>query len=182
MVSGLVSHSFKLFGSNTMKTVFLPLVIALSVATFADAQQIVKLPNTSVVVVKSTEEIDAKNARAGQEFIFAVAADVNVDGHTLISSGAPVIGTVANAEEQGAIGKGAKLSITLRSVTAVDGQNVQLTGDFVASGDSKTGEKVALGVIICPLLLLGKGKPAVIASGTQVRALTVGDYNIKVST
>lgn len=140
----------------------------------------VTIPNSTIVVVKTQSQLASDQLRTGQEVLFVVAADVEVRGQTVVKAGAPVIGFVQESKEAGMVGTAGKVVINVQSVTAVDGTNIALTGQFSAAEKSQVGGTVAVGVILCPLALLHQGKEGVIPVGAQIRAMTVGNYEIEV--
>lgn len=142
------------------------------------AEETVILPNSSLVVVKTQEELSGETLTVGEEVVCNVAMDVKKKGQTLIKSGTPVFCKVDDAEDTGMVGAGGKLSISLQYTTAVDGTIVQLSGSFKAKGDDDTGTSVGIGVILCPLALLMQGDEAVIPAGAETRAFTLGEYEI----
>lgn len=148
------------------------------VSSFIFAQDKIKIPASTVVVVKSTRQLSSKQLKTGQEVILTVATNVNVKGNTVIKAGSPVISLVETAESAGMVGQAGRLTISIQSTTAVDGSNVSLSGNFYTKGESKTGESVAVGVILCPLALLCKGEEGDIPAGAQARALTMGEYDV----
>lgn len=153
-------------------------VLLMCLSLYAQERTVI-LPNSTLVVVKTVHEYNADNLKTGQEVMCAVAVDVNVDGDILIKAGSPVFCRVEEASATGMVGKGGNLIIALENTVAVDGRNVALSGSFRALGESSTGEKVAVGVILCPLALLCKGDEATIPVGAQTRAFTIGEAKIK---
>lgn len=149
--------------------------------SIAAAQQTVKIPASTVVVVKSQNALESGKLKTGQEVVLMVAADVLVKGLKVIKAGTPVVAIVESAESAGMVGQGGKMSISLQSTTAVDGTTIALSGNFFSKGESKTGESVAVGVILCPLALLCKGEEGDIPAGAQTRALTIGESEVTVS-
>lgn len=145
------------------------------------AQKVVKLPASTVVVVRTANALDSDKLKAGQTVILDVAVDVSIKGSVLIKAKTPAVGIVEDAESAGIVGQAGKLTVSVQSTTAVDGTTVALTGNFYSKGESKTGESVAVGVILCPLALLCKGEEGGIPAGAQARALTIGEYEITVS-
>jgi len=144
----------------------------------------ITLKNSTVVVVRSSGQISSAQYKTGQEVILAVAQDVKVrsDGElvTVISAGSPVYATVQESKKGQMAGGAGSIIIGLNSTTAVDGSNIGLSGALSNSADSEVGATVAVGVILCPLFLLNKGDDGTIPVGAQLRAMTVGDYEIKV--
>ena len=148
-------------------------------ATSAWAQMIA-IPNGAVVVVKTTTEIKGNTLQVGQMITdLAVAMPVKVNDVVVIKAGTPVIAQVTTAEENGMVGQAGKISISLQSTTAIDGTMVPLTGALNTKADSEMGGTVAASVILCPLFLLNKGDEAVIPSGHQSRAMTLGKISVE---
>lgn len=137
-----------------------------------------RLRNGTVVVIKTQEQLSGGKLKAGQEVVLVVAMPVVVDGVTVIPAGASATGFVQDAEGSQMAGVGGNLTISLRSVTAIDGTSVPLSGQFLAKGEDQVGRNVAVGVILCPFILLDKGGDAVIPTGAETRGLTIGDYDI----
>ena len=162
------------------KTVYIISLVLLSVA-FVLPQEAVKMPASSVVVVKSKNKLSSKQLKTGQEIVLFVATDVMIKGKKVIKANAPVVCLVEDAESAGMVGQAGKLTISIQSTTAVDGTTVALSGNFFTKGESKTGTSVAVGVVLCPLALLCKGDEGDIPAGAQARALTVGEYEIAVT-
>lgn len=158
--------------------IVLGLICVLFFSPFAQ-EKIITLPNATLVVVKTTEEFSADNLKTGQEITCKVALDVVIDEEVLIKAGAPVFCVVEDASAAGMVGQGGNLIISIQNTVAVDGKSIALTGNFRTKGESSTGEKVAIGVILCPLALLCKGDEASVAIGAQTRAFTIGDFKIK---
>jgi hypothetical protein len=160
---------------KTLITFFLALSLVLSLSF---SQQKVILPASTVVAVKTLNRIASDNIKAGQEIVLTIAADVTVKGVKVIKAGTAAVGMVESAESAGMVGTAGKLTISIQSTTAVDGTNITLSGNLYSKGDSKTGESVAAGVILCPLALLCKGEEGDLPAGFQTRALTIGEYEI----
>jgi hypothetical protein len=161
-------------------------VFALLGANLAEAQpfgsEAVRLRNGSVVSVKTQEQLSGGKLKAGQEVIFTVSMPVAVNGTVVIPAGTAVSGFVQDAEGSQMAGVGGQVTIALRSTTAVDGTSVPLSGQFIAKGDDQVGRNVAVGVILCPFILLDKGGEGVIPAGAETRAMTIGDYDIAIPT
>lgn len=158
--------------------VFVMLAMSWSVAGAAT----VTLQANSIVVVKTTGELSSKKITTGQPLTgLVVAMPVKVNDQILIQAGTPVIGEVQTAEEAGMVGQAGELVVAVQMTTAVDGQNIGLTGALRSKGDSEVGGTVAVSVLLCPLALLNKGDEGVIPVGAQVRAMTLGQYKINLA-
>ncbi|MBK6734319.1 MAG: hypothetical protein IPG61_09540 [bacterium] len=161
------------------RSITMILTAAMIMAMAAQAEP-VRLPNNTVVVVKATEEISAKSVQTGQEIVLVVSSSVQVNGQTVIKAGAPVVAFVDDSKGAQMAGIAGRLALSFRSTVAVDGTTVPLTGQMVNAGDSEVGATVATGAILCPLALLNKGKTGMIASGAEVRGMSIGDFAIDV--
>ncbi len=137
------------------------------------------LQNSTVVAVKTTNQLSTTQVRVGQEIIFIVAADVKVDGEVLIKAGAPAYGIVQDSKNQQMAGIAGSIVVSVNSTVAVDGTTIALSGAFSNAGESEVGTTVAVGVILCPLALLNKGDAGIIPVGAQIRTMTVGSYDIE---
>lgn len=144
------------------------------------AQKKVKLASGSLVVVKTLETYSSEKVKVGQEVVLSVAMPVVVGEDTLINIGAPVFSIIQDAESSGMVGSGGEILISFLNTLAIDGTSIPLSGTMTAKGESSTGEKVAIGVILCPLALLCKGESAAITPGMQARAFTAGEFFINV--
>lgn len=160
-------------------TVLTCIVCGLSPAIAEDGK--IRLPSGTVVAVRLEQMVNPEVQAIGSQVQAVVASDVQVDGVTVIKAGAAVIANVEEAEKAGSIGKGAKLTVVLRSVQAVDGTSIPLSGSYRTVGESKEGSTVALGALLCPLFLLREGDDTQLAAGAETRAMTLGEATIRVS-
>ena len=154
------------------------MVLVFSSDCFAQEQRKIKLTSQTLVVIRTSQHIDAEQFKVGATVPLDVAVDVKVDDEILIAAGAPVMAVVDDAETEGMVGQGGEISVSIQSTTAVDGTVVALTGHLRAKGESEVGGTVAVGLILCPLALLNTGEPGVIHGGRQMRAFTIGEYKI----
>ncbi len=151
------------------------LILVLSIVSASIA---VTLQNSTVVVIKTQDQLMSSKLQAGQELTFLVAAPVTVNGKTLIEAGAVAVGQVQEAKGAQMAGIAGKLAVAVQYVTAVDGTTIQLSGQFLSQGDSEVGATVAVGAILCPLALVNQGEEGMVPAGAQIRALTIGTYEI----
>jgi hypothetical protein len=159
------------------KLIVMSLVMVVAANAVAEP---VKLPNGTVVPVRATEEISTKNVQTGQEVVMVAATNVQINGVIVIKAGAPVVAFVDDAKGAQMAGIAGRLAVSFRSTVAVDGTTVPLTGQMVNAGESEVGSTVATGAILCPFALLNHGKTGIIASGAEVRAMTIGDFLVDV--
>jgi len=161
-----------------MKTMVKTLTVLL-ITTFVFAET-VTIQNSTVVAVRTINQLSTAQLSLGQEVIFNVAQDVKIKGKTVIQAGAPVYGTVQEVKGSQMAGIAGKIVVSINSTVAVDGTNIALTGSFSNAAKSQVGATVAVGVILCPLALLNKGDDGIIAVGSQKRAMTIGSFEVEV--
>lgn len=135
------------------------------------------------LVMSETISSDKKGGRkvnTGEVISLTVQADVtDIDGYVLVKQGTLVNGSITNSVKRKAAGTKGKLSFSVDFVKAVDGQSIPVNLKYDFEGKSKTALAVGAAVVVAAPLLLIKGKPAVIYSGTVFNALVVGDKKIK---
>ena len=161
-----------------MKTMVKTLTVLL-ITTFVFAET-VTIQNSTVVAVKTVNQLSTAQLSLGQEVILNVAQDVKIKGKTVIQAGAPVYGSVQEVKGSQMAGIAGKIVVSINSTVAVDGTNIALTGSFSNAAKSEVGATVAVGVILCPLALLNKGDEGIIAVGAQQRAMTIGTFEVEV--
>jgi len=166
-----------------------PLILFVTLSTFlmltgltnqvlAQQKEKVKLTSGTVVVL-SLEKAVNSDMTEGTSVDLRVVRDVTVGDKVVIKSGTLANGIITDVSSTGAVGKAGKVSIKLRSVKAVDGQEVFLKGSVDKQGDDKVVLTVILGLLCLPLLLL-HGGDASIPAGTELRAYTEQDIMIEV--
>ncbi len=157
---------------HTIKVAIVLLVASLAIAGT------ITVPNGSVIAVKSTTMLSSNQLMLGQEVIFSVAQDVKIQGQVVIRAGSPVYGSAQESKGGQMAGIAGSIVVSLHSVVAVDGTNVAISGFFSNAAKSEVGGTIAVGVILCPLALLNTGDDGIIPVGAQVRAMTMGTFDI----
>jgi len=133
------------------------------------------------IPLETTMRISSELIFPGQMIDFRVISDVKVGDKTVIAAGSIAKGQVIRAEKAKGLGKEGFLFIQLKSVKAVDGQEIFLNGGNVQQeGEDRVALAVVLGVVVCILFLLIKGKNAMIPSGYQVNASVASTTTIKI--
>ena len=148
-----------------MKTMVKTLTVLL-ITTFVFAET-VTIQNSTVVAVKTVNQLSTAQLSLGQEVIFNVAQDVKIKGKTVIKAGAAVYGSVQESKGGQMAGIAGTIVIALNSTVAVDGTNITLSGSFSNQAKSEVGATVAVGLILCPLALLNTGDDGSIPVGAQ---------------
>ena len=118
----------------------------------------------------------------GQTIDFRVKSDVKVDGKTVVAAGSIAKGQVMRAQKAKGVGKEGFVEIQIKSVTALDGQEVYLTGGNVyQEGEDKQTLSILLGIFVCILFLTIKGENAQVPPGYQVTSSVATTTTIQIS-
>ena len=169
------------------KPIFKSLAVMLSLAvlnlSFASApvEQVVVLKAGTVIPLETINVIKSDNATVGRTIDLRVTRDVEVDGQTVIPAGSIAKGQVTRSQKAKGLGKAGFLEIQIKSVTAVDGQEVYLAGGNVSEeGDDKATLAIVLGLFVCILFFFMKGKNAEIPPGFSFDSNVASTINIQV--
>ncbi len=113
------------------------------------------------IVLETLSPIRSDKLMIGQPVDFRVVRDVNVDGQTVIAAGTLAQGQVLRAQKARWLGREGRFEIQIKSVQALDGQNVFLSGgDIYREGENFQVLLIVLGVLVFPPLIFIKGKNA----------------------
>jgi hypothetical protein len=148
----------------------------------------VKLRSGTMIELETTSTVSSKQVGMGQDVMFRVIRDVEVDDKVVIQSGSTAYGKVTNHTKAKGFGKPGELRIKVDRVVAVDGSQIYVSGDEISrTGKDKKGGAIAW--LVVSLLILWifiwvpfiiKGEEAIISSGTRSMARTNGTENIEV--
>lgn len=109
---------------------------------------------------------------------FRVLNDIKVNGKTVIAVGSIAQGQITRAKKRGLMGSEGELTVTIRSVKAVDGTMVYLSGSSLSD---EGGNKLALSIVLTICCLFGfliKGGKAEIPAGTQIQGTVTSNIEI----
>ena len=169
------------------KSMFKSLAVMLSLAVLnlsfgsVPIEQAVVLKAGTVIPLETMNLIKSDNATVGRTIDLRVTRDIEVDGQIVISAGSIAKGQITRSQKAKGLGKGGFLEIQIKSVTAVDGQEVYLAGGNVSEeGDDKATLAIVLGIFICILFLFMKGKNAEIPPGFSFDSNVASTVNIQV--
>jgi len=137
------------------------------------------IPAGTVITVRLGEAVGSKISQAGQTFTASVTDPVQVDGATVIPSGASASGVIVDAKPLGRFKGGASLRIKLTSIN-VNGADRQVESSSIARTATGKGKRTAtmvgggagLGALIGGLA--GGGKGAAIGALAGAGAGTAG--------
>ncbi len=148
-----------------------------------------KIPDGTPINIESPFTYSSLHVKPKDEISFRVIDPVIVNGVTVIAQGATVTGHVERAKRGGHFGKAGLLVWTMKSVTAVDGSQIELRLAPVRQrGDSKSAKVAtqmivtgALVPLIAPVALLygfKRGGDAYIAAGKRYQVLVKGPARV----
>jgi hypothetical protein len=137
------------------------------------------IPAGTVITVRLGEAVGSKISQSGQTFTASVTDPVQVDGATVIPSGASASGVVVDAKPLGRFKGGASLRVKLTSIN-VNGADRQVESSSIARTATGKGKRTAtmvgggagLGALIGGLA--GGGKGAAIGALAGAGAGTAG--------
>ncbi|MES2265182.1 MAG: hypothetical protein V4520_00385 [Bacteroidota bacterium] len=140
------------------------------------------LPSGTSVVMETITAINSKEATVGQVLEFRIKGDIKVNNKVVIAAGSIAKGQITRTQHAKAIGKEGYIEVQIKSVTAVDGQEVYLANsNLYKEGDNKQTISIVLGVLVCVLFLFLKGKEVTIEPGYQVTASVAANTTVKVA-
>lgn len=123
------------------------------------------------ITVRTLSDVNTKNTKSGNEFEATLQSPLQVDGHTLASTGASVIGVVTNADQGGRVKGKASLTLRLARLHLANGQTVQIHTNTVTQ-QAKSGTKknlmrtgIASGAGAAIGAIAGGGRGAAIGAG-----------------
>lgn len=121
-----------------------------------------------------------KKGDIGRPIQFQVAEDVVVDGATVFRRGALATGHLADLKKAGGYGRHATLAFTFDSATAVDGQQIPVTGEIEQFRGGRTEESLESTAKTEPALgWMIKGADVFIRAGTGYDLAVTADSSIR---
>ena len=152
----------------------------------APATNSVTVPAGTRLRVRMIDGVDSDRNRVGDRFAASLDEDLVADGALVARKGTDVYGRLAESKEAGRLAGKSELKLELTDILINGVAQPLVTGDYQATGDSRTGDTAkkvgggaALGAIIGAIA--GGGKGAAIGAGvgagagTTVQVLTRGD-------
>ena len=133
------------------------------------------------VPLETVNAIRSDQVSVGQTIDFRVKFDVKVGDKTVVAAGSIAKGQVMRAQKAKGVGKEGFVEVQIKSVQAVDGQEVFLSGGNVyQEGEDKQTLSILLGVLVCLLFLTMKGKNAEVPPGYSVSAASTTTMTINI--
>lgn len=133
------------------------------------------------VSLETVSMIQSDKVTVGQTIDFRVKYDVKVGDKTVIPAGSIAKGQVMRAQRAKGIGKQGFVEIQIKSVSAVDGQEVFLSGGNVyQEGEDNQVIAILLGIFICILFLTIKGENATVPPGYEMSSSVASTMHIRI--
>ena len=160
------------------KIYFIPL-LCLSFFGFSQTSK-TKIEEGTIILLKSLSIISSNTSMDGESIDFYCVENVVVDNKVIIKKNSKVTGKVESSEKSRSLGKEGSLKIIFNYITAIDGQNIPISGVYnYVRGDNKSGNAVGLSFVFSPLFLFLKGKEAVIPIGSLIEVYTTKEIDIQ---
>ncbi len=153
------------------------LILFISQFTSPVIADTVKITSGTPIQLSLFHTINGKTAKIGKRVTFKLMNDVNIDGNKVISAGTKAFGEVVEIGKPGLFGKPGTLSISVKSIQAVDGTEVQLSGTIDAIGKSRLVLAIILTLWIFGFLI--PGGTASLQKGTMINATTIGNVDLE---
>ncbi len=140
------------------------------------------LQDGTPVKLQLSKRLSSADAKAGQEVLFEVVDDIDVDGITVLHRGASVIGAVTKAQAKKRMGRAGKLNFSIAYVRLADNERAALRAVNDSRGDSNvavmTAFMISMPIVAAPFFLLMKGGDTSIPQGTEITAFIDGDIHL----
>lgn len=164
-----------------IKPVVFILVIATLNLSFSIPDEKVVLKAGTPVELELVDMIDTKTIAPGQTIDFRVKYDIKVDDKVVIAAGSIAKGQVIRSKKAKAIGSPGEVQIEIKTVSAVDGTRISLSGgNIYRVGEDQQTLSLVLGIFLCILCLLIKGKEVQIMPGTSFDVTVATSTEIEV--
>lgn len=138
----------------------------------------VAISDATAFTAITAQTLTSRTAAVGDPVQLVAADNIRVNDVVVITAGTPVRAVVSAVERAGRMGKSGSLSLRVESTTAVDGQTVRLRATRMAEADGRTGNTVALAIVVSPLFLLRKGQDIEYPMGTPITVYTDGRITV----
>lgn len=134
------------------------------------------------VLLETTQMLMSDNLNLGQSIDFRVRYDIKADNKVVVKAGSIAKGQVTRLQKARGLGREGYIEIVIKTVQSVDGQMIPLTGGSIYNeGNDQQVLAWGLGIFVCILFLMIKGKNASIPQGTAVDSTVAMEMEIVVN-
>lgn len=141
----------------------------------------VTLAARTEIVLAAPKDLYSNTLLEDETVLLKVVEEVKAQDRVVIARDAEARARVKTAKPPASFGRGGELVLEFVEVTAVDGQKIDLEGEYRARGEGRRGTAAGLSILLGPLG--GKyqeGRPARIKAGEKMTALTSTEAIIEV--
>ena len=171
----------KILNSKRCKFIALMLASVFFLSSFTNPTgKVVMLKSGTMVSLELINRVTS-DMKVGQIVDFRVLSDVKAGGEVVIKAGTIAKGQVVDISKNSMLGQPGEVTLSVKSVTAVDGTRVALTG---ASLTSEGKSKLAVSIVFTLLCILGfliKGEEGKIPPGTVFDAMVATDTEVEIA-
>jgi len=168
-------------GKRVALFVLISVVIHLFAPAAMAASETVTIPGGTRLVLAFENAVEPESAQIGQKVYLRVVNGVDVDGKTVIEGGARAVAEITQSQKKGAIGKPAVIGVMARTVEAVDGTMIPISGVKQMEGENKQSEALIVTILCCILGLMIQGGEAELAAGTNMEVTIDATTAVEVS-
>ena len=148
--------------------------------TKVDYNKSTKIEEGTIIIVKSMSNITSKTNIDGEFINFVCAEDIYINNILFIKKNIKVWARIEISDKAKGLGKEGTLKIIFNYITAIDGQNIPISGVYnYVKGENKSGTAVGLSFVLSPLFLFLKGKEANIPIGSLIEVYTTQEIYIQ---
>ena len=148
--------------------------------TKVDYNKSTKIEEGTIIIVKSMSNITSKTNIDGEFINFVCAEDIYINNILVIKKNIKVGARIEISDKAKGLGKEGTLKIIFNYITAIDGQNIPISGVYnYVKGENKSGTAVGLSFVLSPLFLFLKGKEANIPIGSLIEVYTTQEIYIQ---
>lgn len=148
--------------------------------TKVDYNKSIKIEEGTIIIVKSMSNITSKTNIDGEFINFVCAEDIYINNILVIKKNIKVGARIEISDKAKGLGKEGTLKIIFNYITAIDGQNIPISGVYnYVKGENKSGTAVGLSFVLSPLFLFLKGKEANIPIGSLIEVYTTQEKYIQ---
>lgn len=171
-----------MFTKLTKSVCFKPYVILMAIAmltmSFITPGEVVILKAGTTIPLELVSTLSGNKVQSGQMVDFRVLDDIKVNGKTVISVGSIAKGQITRAKKNGLMGNEGELTVEIKSVRAVDGTTVYLSGNNLSDEGSN---RLAISIVLTICCLFGfliKGGKAEIPAGAQIQGTVTSNVEV----
>lgn len=170
----------KILNSKRCKFIALMLASVFFLSSFTNPSgKIVVLKSGTIVSLELLQTVTS-DMKPGRIVDLRVLSDVKAGGEVVIPAGTIAKGQIIDVSKNSMLGQPGEVTLSVKSVTAVDGSNIALTGSSITS---EGGSRLAVSIVFTLLCIFGfliKGKEGKIHAGTYFEAMVASNTDIEI--